>query len=128
MKYIRVTSSADGETHFEDAEMPMSPFPYAPPAPPVDLSRMTRSTNIGFLEFPPGFESVAHCTPIRQFILVLSGEGELGVSNGDVRKLSPGTVLLLEDTSGKGHTTRISSKGPALAAFVQVPESSEAVR
>jgi quercetin dioxygenase-like cupin family protein len=40
-------------------------------------------------------------------IFCLSGEIEAEVSDGEVRRFGPGAVILLEDTSGPGHITRV---------------------
>jgi quercetin dioxygenase-like cupin family protein len=47
-----------------------------------------------------------HNTPRRQFIVQLTGECEIEASDGERRRLVPGSVLLLEDTDGLGHVTR----------------------
>jgi hypothetical protein len=36
----------------------------------------------------------------------LSGEGEIEASDGEVRRLLPGMVLLAEDTTGRGHRVK----------------------
>jgi uncharacterized cupin superfamily protein len=38
---------------------------------------------------------------------MLRGEVEVTASDGETRRLSPGGLLLLEDTTGKGHATRV---------------------
>jgi hypothetical protein len=43
-------------------------------------------------------------------------------SDGEVREFQPDSVLLVEDTTGKGHTTRNEGTGPAVAARIQVPD------
>jgi hypothetical protein len=37
----------------------------------------------------------------------LSGELEVEVSDGEIRRFGPGSVILVEDTSGKGHVSRV---------------------
>jgi len=39
-------------------------------------------------------------------VLWLTGEVEFETSDGDIRRLPPGSVVLAEDTTGKGHITR----------------------
>lgn len=38
---------------------------------------------------------------------LLQGAFEVTASDGDVRRLTPGSVLILEDTTGKGHSTAV---------------------
>jgi hypothetical protein len=42
-------------------------------------------------------------------------------SDGESRHFKPGDIILVEDTSGKGHTTWATSKEPALLARIQLP-------
>ena len=49
---------------------------------------------------------IPHPTPRRQFMCTLTGAYEVTASDGAVREFGPGKLLLLEDTHGKGHTTR----------------------
>ena len=95
---------------------------FAPPAPPVDLSPLMPSTNVAFLGIPAGWNGPPHPAPRRQFVFVLTGEIEGAVSDGVVRRAGPGSVVLLEDTSGKGHTVRNVGNDYALLAIVQLPD------
>jgi hypothetical protein len=122
MKYIRIYADQNGDSHFEDVEVAMSLTNFAPPAPPVDVSPLMSSTNVGFLGFPAGWYGPPHPAPRRQFLFVLSGEAEVTVSDGEVRHVAPGSIALLEDTSGKGHATRIVGNEYGLAAIVQLPD------
>jgi quercetin dioxygenase-like cupin family protein len=47
-----------------------------------------------------------HAAPRRQYVITLSGRGEIEVSGGKKIPLEPGHILLAEDTTGKGHITR----------------------
>ncbi len=76
----------------------------------------------GFLSAPAGWSGDYHPTPRRQFLFVLRGIFEGTASDGVVRRFGPGGVLLMEDTTGKGHATRIIGDEDALAAVVQLPE------
>ena len=44
--------------------------------------------------------------PRRQYIVILSGEVEIEVTDGSKCRLVPGDILLAEDTTGQGHITR----------------------
>jgi Cupin domain len=122
MKYVRVYADQNGDSHFEDAEVTLSPIDFAPPAPPIDVSPPMQATAVAFLGFPPGYDGPPHPTPRRQFVFVLTGEGEAATSDGEVRHVGPGSIWLLEDTWGKGHTIRNMSNTYNLAAVVQLPD------
>ena len=58
--------------------------------------------------------------PQRQFAINLTGELEVEVSDGARRRLGPGDLVLLEDTHGKGHVTRLLE--PVTCLFIRVEE------
>jgi hypothetical protein len=43
----------------------------------------------------------------RQLVIYLRGEVEQAASDAQVRRVGPGDVILAEDTTGKGHRTRV---------------------
>src|SRR6266567_4480076 len=50
-----------------------------------------------------------------------SGEGgEVATSDGEVRHFSPGGILLVEDTRGKGYSSRVGGETYGMAAIVQL--------
>jgi len=53
-------------------------------------------------------------------LFYLSGEIEAQTSDGEVRIFGPGSVTLLEDTTGKGHTSRVVGTEDVLLAVVQL--------
>jgi hypothetical protein len=52
-----------------------------------------------------------HTTPVRQFVIWLTGWVEYETSDGDTRRCEAGTVVLQEDTAGKGHRSRHPAEG-----------------
>lgn len=122
MKYVRIYADANGESHFEDVEVELTPVDFAPPAPPMNLSAFTPATKFGFVSAPLGWYGDWHPTPRQQIFFSLSGEIEAEVSDGEKRRLGPGSVTLLEDTTGKGHTTRVVGTADVLLAVVQLED------
>lgn len=120
-QYVRLYTDADGESHFSDEEMELKSVNFAPPAPPVNTSAFTPAKHFVLLHAPAGWFGDWHPTPYRQFFFFLDGKVEVRVSDGEVRRFGPGSILLVEDTTGKGHTTRVIVGG--LAAVVQLAES-----
>lgn len=117
---LHVFASPDGESHFAATSIELSSADFAPPAPPLDISAV-REAKHGFLRAPVGWFGDWHPAPARQFMCVLSGMLEVKVSDGATRQLSPGTIVLLEDTEGRGHATRVVSDEPVVMTFAQVP-------
>ena len=118
--YTRLYADEQGESHFDDIEMDLIMTDYAPPAPPLCLSSFTPATQFGFMNAPAGWSSDWHPTSARNIFFVLTGEWAVIASDGESRRFGPGSVLLVEDTNGKGHSSRVVSETDSLAAMVQL--------
>jgi len=118
--YPRLFAGADGESHFEDVEIELKLNDYTPPAPPLELSSFTLATQVGFMNAPAGWSSDWHPATARAIFFVLSGEWEVTASDGESRRFPAGSVLLVEDATGKGHSSRVVSEIDSLAAMVQL--------
>jgi hypothetical protein len=121
MQYTRVYVDARGETHYEEVEVALSSVEFARLAPPIYLSALCAATRWGFCQFPAGWVGPWHLTPHRQFFCLLSGETAVQVSDGEVRQFGPGSMVLFEDTTGKGHLSRVVGPTEAVAVVVQLP-------
>ncbi len=113
MKYFRIYAGPDGETHFEDVEVELSQEGRG-----SALSAPLPATGIIFRRSPADQNIDWHPAPRRQFIITLSGEAELEASDGEVRRIGPGSVVLAEDLTGKGHITRGVGTQERLSLFV----------
>ena len=122
MKYARLYADAKGESHIEYVEVELQATDFAPPAPPLNLSSFTPATRVGFLHAPPGWSGNWHPAPKRQIMIYLAGEVEGKTSDGQVRRFGPGDVVLLEDTTGRGHISRVVGNQDVLMAVVQLEE------
>ena len=123
--YVRVYVDSDGESHFSDESLPFRLIDYAPPAPPISVSEVFGAENISFISSPVGWFGDWHPAPRRQFILVLVGELEVEVSDGETRSFGSGYLCLVEDTSGKGHRSRIVGSERVLCAAIPLAEEAE---
>jgi quercetin dioxygenase-like cupin family protein len=63
-----------------------------------------------------------HPSSGRNIFFVLTGEWEIEASDGEVRRFAAGEVLQVEDTSGRGHSSRVISATESLAAVVQLAD------
>ena len=118
--YARLYADEFGESHFEDIEMALTLTDYAPPAPPLSLSAFLSASQVRFMNAPGGWASDWHPSSARNLFFVISGEWEVTASDGETRRLGIGSVLLVEDTHGRGHSSRVVSKADSLAAIVQL--------
>jgi len=121
-RYVRLYADSRGESHFSDEEMELRSVNFAPPAPPFNVSAFTPAKHFVLLQAPAGWFGDWHPTPYRQFFFFIVGEFDVRVSDGEVRRFGPGSILFVEDTTGRGHTTR-NIGADALTAVVQLAES-----
>jgi len=118
--FTRIYADRNGESHFEDVQVLLHLVEFAPPAPPILASEFDAAQAYGFLRAAPGWYGDWHPSPTRQFLFYLSGDSELEVSDGEVRHFHAGSVLLVEDTLGVGHVSRVVGDEDAIAVVVQV--------
>jgi hypothetical protein len=100
--YLHIYTDADDVTRFEELDYAAAPVDFAPPAPPVFVTEALAAGSVMFLSFPEGWTDLAHPTPARQLVFLLSGE-VIGTAGEEERRIGAGTILLLEDTTGPGH-------------------------
>jgi hypothetical protein len=119
IKYTRIYADSDGESHFDDGEMPFALADFAPPAPAISVTDLWEGSGAFLMSSPPGWTGDRHPAPRRMLMFSLKGMLEVEVSDGEVCSFGPGSVLLVEDTSGKGHVSRVT--GDERACLVAVP-------
>ena len=122
LSYLRIYADDEGESHFEDVELTFEEIDFVPPAPPVLISAFEPATAYGFEVVPPGWHGDWHPSPGRVLAIYLSGEGEMEASDGEIRPIVAGTVLLAEDTTGKGHISRVTGSSQVTVALVTLPD------
>jgi hypothetical protein len=94
----RIYAETDGQSHLEEIELTITNG---------NNSDMIKATGVQFRRQPPGYFNDWHPGPRRQFIITLSGRGEIEVAGGRKIALVPGRIELIEDLTGKGHITRV---------------------
>ncbi len=102
----RLYTGADGQSHAEDTEVVWRPSKLRAE---LNESESVRVTAAQFLRWPRGFVWEGHPASKRQYVIIVSGRGEVDVVGGKKVQLTPGRVLLAEDVTGKGHTTRVGT-------------------
>jgi hypothetical protein len=101
VKVTRIYTGSDGKTKVEEFNMPLKPRDKGSEvAAPVALTtlQVRRTTPEYFLDYHPASR--------RQLVVTLAGESEIELEDGRKIRLGPGSILLAEDTSGKGHISR----------------------
>jgi hypothetical protein len=123
LKFTRLYADSEGASHFSDEEMAFTLIDFAPPAPAISLSKAFSAKSVALMSSPAGWHGDWHPAPQRQFIFVLVGQLEVTVSDGEVRTFGPGSIVLVEDTVGKGHISKVIGKERGYC--VVVPLTSE---
>lgn len=114
-KIHRLYTGPDGQTHAEE----------------IDVKFGARGTEAFKLMAAPGAEirraaqgRVAdwHTAPRRQYVITLSGHGEVELIDGTKIELGPGSIDLAEDLTGKGHITRVIGNEERVTLAIPVSE------
>jgi hypothetical protein len=120
LSYMRLYADPTGESHFEPAVVETFIRNFAPPAPAFNVSRFAPALRNGFLLVPAGWIGDLHPSPLRMWIFVLDGEMEFEASDGKLQPARKGDALLLEDTIGRGHRSRVIGDTAAKLAVVEL--------
>ncbi len=114
MQITRLYTGDDGESHFEDEEIPLKDIGEI-----GSLSEWMPATGLVVRETGPDYDFSWHNAPRRQYVVMLSGGCvEIEVGDGSKRTLGPGDILLAEDTTGRGHISRAVDRQPRMSLFI----------
>src|SRR2546426_3771591 len=98
----RIYSGPDGQIHAEEIVF------FFKQKTAYEIFKMMMTTGAELHRAPAGRVSDWHTAPRRQYVITLSGHGELEVAGGKKIAVGPGHIELVEDTTGKGHITRVT--------------------
>jgi hypothetical protein len=98
---MRIYSDPGGVARVEWRRVPLEPD-----ASGRATSPRFAATELFFRDTPADYPRGRHTAPQRQFIVVVSGVGEVELDDGSVHRFAAGDILFAEDTSGRGHVTR----------------------
>lgn len=110
MSIFRLYTGTDGESHIEALTA----------AAALRHGALRVVGSIDIVEDPPGTFFDWHPAPRRQWVIILSGQLEIGLGDGSLHRFGPGDARLVEDTTGHGHTTRIAGGIPCVVMMVPV--------
>ena len=96
MGFFRVFAGADGESHIEELDVERQP----------EISTIQNVKEVKIQHFAEPRNMDFHPLPDRRLIIHLSGEVEIGLSDGTKQIFRAGDARLMEDLTGRGHTHR----------------------
>jgi hypothetical protein len=111
VKCLRIYATPDGESHFDEVEIPTKNLSVHPDATAFEASASYQASRVRLTRIPAGMREVAwHTVPGRVLTVRLDGSVEYETSDGEVRHVPAGSFVLVEDTHGKGHLSRHSAE------------------
>jgi oxalate decarboxylase/phosphoglucose isomerase-like protein (cupin superfamily) len=122
-KKVVLYTDTDGRAKFREEEVALSEG-----TPQAMLSVVYPSGGYQLRQSPVGFRSQFHCTATEQWLVVLSGQMEIGLQDGSSRIFGPGdhfysADLLPEgavfDPAVHGHWSRQVGDQPLVTLFVR---------
>jgi hypothetical protein len=113
MKVTRIYTGADNDSHFEEIDVDLKLNG------DTEASELQPATGILFRRAPAHHLNDFHPAPKRQYVITLSGQVEIETSDGTVKRFGPGDVMLADDTTGRGHITRVVGDQPRV--YVMIP-------
>ena len=113
--FVRIYTGPDGESHFEDLTDTLSGGEFGP-------TQIQVAESIFFTRSRVGNMSGWHTAPRCQYVIGIVGEVEIVTGDGTALRFKPGDVLLAEDLTGHGHTTRVVGDSIRVSAMVPLKE------
>ncbi|MFK7916354.1 MAG: hypothetical protein AB8B93_20745 [Pseudomonadales bacterium] len=118
MQITRIYTGADGESHFEELTVALEDR-----GPIGKISKLWAGTGVLFRTVDGSYDYDFHNAPRRQLVVNLTGSVEIEVGDGTVRRLGPGSILLAEDLTGRGHISRNVGGEPRQCLFVPLSDT-----
>lgn len=114
----RLFSGPDGQTHAE--EFNLSQATQTKQGSP--LPALLKSDNIRFAARAAGTSDEWHTAPRKQYLVTLKGHAEVEIGGGQIVHATTGSVLLIEDTTGKGHRAKVVGTDEWHVLFIPLAE------
>lgn len=132
LSFTHLWSDANGVSHFRDEKLG---FEAATPENPTagTASRtnpdpealvalpLRGATGATFLYLKRGAVEDWHKAPRRMYLIAVQGMSEVTASDGEVRRFGLGSIVLMDDLTGKGHITRAVGDVDHIALTIPVP-------
>lgn len=111
----RIYTDSNGESHFEDFEIPLQNK-----GDIGFLSEDETVKSVVFREVLPSYDYDFHNALDRQYIILLDGGVEIETSLGEKRAFETGSILLVENVTGKGHKTKNIENKTRKSIFIKL--------
>jgi quercetin dioxygenase-like cupin family protein len=108
----------DNQTHAEETEVKFAA------GNPGNVFKMLPVTGAELHRGLPGSVADWHTAPRRQYVITLSGRGEIELVGGKKIPIEPGHIDLVEDVTGKGHITRVTGTEDRVTLWLPLADQS----
>jgi hypothetical protein len=115
MRVHNLYCDADGESHWLDIEIN-----WVEEGPGGKMSARQAANGIIFRQTQAEHDRPWHPAPRRQYIINLDAGVQLTASDGEARVIGAGEVVLVEDTTGKGHLSKSVNNQMRHSIFVPI--------
>ena len=116
MSYVHVYADSAGVSHFREEHLDFAPGR----TEETSIHALEAKGRTTLLRLRVGAVEDWHNAPRAWFLIVLQGASEVTTSDGEVRQFGPGSLVLLDDTTGKGHRTRAIGTIDHVAAVIPI--------
>ncbi len=116
MKIPRLYTGDDGESHFQDVEIDLSPSGVG------RLSETFPATGVIFRETAPDYDLDFHNAPRKQYVVCLDASVEITIGDGTKRVFGPCDIFLAEDVTGHGHISKAVDGQVRHSLFIPIEE------
>jgi quercetin dioxygenase-like cupin family protein len=108
----------DNQTHAEETEVKFAA------GNPGNVFKMLPVTGAELHRGLPGSVADWHTAPRRQYVITLSGRGEIELVGVKKIPIEPGHIDLVEDVTGKGHITRVTGTEDRVTLWLPLADQS----
>ncbi len=116
MAIIRIYTGSDQQSHFEEIQPELEPQ-----GDRSETAELIPGSGILVRRFEVGRSNPWHHAPGRYAVVTLSGAVDIETGDGTVRRFGPGDILIAEDLTGQGHSTREVGSEARVSVFVPLP-------
>jgi hypothetical protein len=132
LPFTHLWADASGVSHFRDEKLSFeAATPENPtagttsrtnPDPEALVSLPLRgATGATFLYLKRAAVEDWHRAPRRMYLIAVQGMSEVTAGDGEVRRFGLGSIILMDDLTGKGHITRAVGDDDHIALTIPVP-------
>lgn len=122
LSYVHLYADANGVSHFREEQFDFRSTRAGGPL----MHALSTGAGAVLLRLKPGAVEDWHNAPKRWYLIVVQGMSEVTASDGEVRRFGPGSVVFMDDTTGKGHRTRAVGHIDHIAAVIPAADPAAA--